>query len=205
VSNKGKTMKNIMFAAGICLAAGPVMAQGLAPLQGSPEAAPSTWDGYYLGLAVSSGDVSLSNATATEEYSTQGFGLQFGVLRDVGTFVVGGEFAYVSADIDDVPGFSGVSLNSARLKAIGGVEAGQFLPYGFVGLSNVEFSFDTIAGELAGNETGFNYGIGGRVALGAEGRVIAGLEYLVEEVDDFGGSGVDVENNDLSLRLDYKY
>lgn len=198
-------MKNIILTAGFCLAAGPVMAQGLAPFTASPEADPATWDGYYLGLAVSSGDVSLSNSTATEEYSTQGLGLQFGYLRDVGTFVVGGEFAYVSADVDDVPGLSGLSLNSARLKAIGGVEAGQFLPYAFVGLSNVEFSIDTSAGEFAGNETGFNYGIGGRIALGAEGRVIAGLEYLVEEVDDFGGSGVDVENNDLSLRLDYKY
>jgi outer membrane immunogenic protein len=199
-------MKNYVFAAGFCLAAGPVMAQGLAPVTASPEAAPAAWDGFYWGLAVSSGDLSLSNATATEEYSTQGFGLQFGYLRDVGTFVVGGEFAYVSADVDDVPGFSsGVSLNSARLKAIGGVEAGQFLPYAFVGLSNVEFSFDDSAGELAGNETGFSYGLGGRVALGAEGRVIVGLEYLVEEVDDFLGSGVDVENNDLSLRFDLKY
>jgi outer membrane immunogenic protein len=195
-------MKNIMFAAGICLVAGPVMAQGLAPLQGSPEAAPSTWDGFYLGLAVTSGDVTFSDATDSEETGTQGFGLHFGFLRDAGTFVWGGEFAYVGADFDDV---SDLSINSARLKAIGGYNAGRFLPYAFAGLSNVEASVDTAIGEVAQNETTFNYGLGGRVAMGPEGRVVAGLEYLVEEVDDFGGTGFDIENNDLSLRFDFRY
>jgi outer membrane immunogenic protein len=195
-------MKKIVFAAGFCLAAAPVLAQGLAPFNASPEAAPSTWDGYYFGLAVTSGDVTFSDRTTSEEEGTQGFGLQFGYLRDMGTFVVGGEFAYVGADFDDV---DDLSLDSARLKAIAGYDAGRFLPYAFVGLSNVEAAVDTSLGEAAVNETTVNYGLGGRIALGAEGRVVAGLEYLVEEVDDFGGSGIDIDNNDVSLRFDFKY
>jgi hypothetical protein len=147
-------------------------------------------------LAVTSGDV--SGPAGTTDSGTQGLGLHFGVLRDSGTLIFGGEFAYVAADFDDLPT---LDLDSARLKAIGGIDAGLFLPYAFVGLSNVEAS----VGDASISEMALNYGLGGRVALGAEGRVVAGLEYLVEEVDDFGGSGLDFDNNDLSLRFDYRY
>ena len=204
-------MKNLILVTGFWFAAGQVEAQGLGPLSRSPEAGPMTWDGYYAGLAVTSGDVSLSGRTDREDYGSQGFGLQFGYLRDTGSFVVGGEFAYVSGDVDDVQGFvdvhgfDDVSLDSARLKAIGGYDAGRFLPYAFVGLSNAEITVETGFGEASSNETAVNYGLGGRVALGAEGRVVAGLEYLVEEVDDFDGSGVDVDNSDISLRFDFRY
>jgi outer membrane immunogenic protein len=189
-------MKNLWIAAGFCFAASPLFSQGLPPLTQSPESDPIGWDGYYIGLAVTSGDV--SGPAGTTDSGTQGVGLHFGYLRDTGVLVVGGEFAYVAADFDDL---SSLDLDSARLKAIGGVDAGLFLPYAFVGLSNVEAS----VGDASISEMALNYGLGGRVALGAEGRVVAGLEYLVEEVDDFGGSGLDFDNNDVSLRLDYRY
>lgn len=191
-------MKNFMLATGLCIAAaGQVAAQSA-----ESNASNISWDGYYVGLAVTSGDVTFSAGPDSEEYGTQGFGLQFGFLRDAGAFVLGGEFAYVGADFDDV---SELNVNSARLKAIGGYNAGRFLPYAFVGLSNVEASVDTDLGEAAVNETTVNYGLGGRVAMGPEGKVVAGLEYLVEEVDDFGGSGIDLDNNDLSLRFDFRF
>jgi hypothetical protein len=189
-------MKNLWIVAGFCMAAGHAGAQGLGPLTGSAEPAPVSWDGYYIGVAVTSGDV--SGPAGTSDSSTQGIGLHFGFLRDTGSLIFGGEFAYVAADFDDL---STLDLDSARLKAIGGIDAGLFLPYAFLGLSNVEAS----VGDASVNEMALNYGLGGRVALGAEGRVVAGLEYLVEEVDDFGGSGLDFDNNDLSLRLDYRY
>jgi hypothetical protein len=191
-------MKNFMLATGLCIAAaGQVAAQSA-----ESNASNISWDGYYLGLAVTSGDVTFSAGPDSEEYGTQGFGLQFGFLRDAGAFVWGGEFAYVGADFDDL---SELSINSARLKAIGGYNAGRFLPYAFVGLSNVEASVETALGEVAENETTMNYGLGGRVAMGPEGKVVAGLEYLVEEVDDFGGTGFDIDNNDLSLRFDFRF
>lgn len=193
----GKKMKDFVLAAGFCIAAGQVAAQGL-----ETTASDISWTGYHIGLAVTSGDATLSDGSDSEEYGTQGLGLQFGFLRDTGAFVLGGEFAYVGADFDEV---SALSLNSARLKAIGGYDAGRFLPYAFVGLSNVEASVETTLIEAGVNETTANYGLGGRVALGPEGRVVAGLEYLVEEVDDFAGSGIDIDNNDLSLRLDFRY
>jgi hypothetical protein len=191
-------MNKFMLATGLCIAAaGQVAAESA-----ESNASGISWDGYYLGLAVTSGDVTLSDGTATEEYGTQGLGLQFGFLRDTGAFVWGGEFAYVGADFDDI---SSLDINSARLKAIGGYDAGRFLPYAFVGLSNVEASVDTGLGDAAVNETTVNYGLGGRVAMGPEGKVVAGLEYLVEEVDDFGGSGIDLDNDDLSLRFDFRF
>lgn len=191
-------MRNIVLAAGVCIAAAGQVAAQSAESNGSN----ISWDGYYAGLAVSSGDVTFSADRDSEEFGTQGLGLQFGFLRDAGAFVLGGEFAYVGADFDDD---SDVSIDSARIKAIGGYNAGRFLPYAFVGLSSVELSAVTDLGEVADSETTVNYGLGGRVALGAEGRVVAGLEYLVEEVDDFNGSGIDIENNDLSLRFDFRY
>jgi opacity protein-like surface antigen len=184
-------MKNFMLAAGFCVAAGQVAAQSA-----ESNASNISWDGYYIGLAITSSDV--SGPAGTTDSGTQGFGLHFGFLRDYGNMVAGGEFAYVGADFDD---FDDLELDSARLKAIGGFDAGRFLPYAFIGLSNVEASI----GEDSISETAINYGLGGRVAFGAEGKVVAGLEYLVEEVDDFGGSGLDFDNNDLSLRFDFRY
>jgi outer membrane immunogenic protein len=183
-------MKDFMLAAGFCVAAVQVAAQGL-----EPTASNISWDGYYFGVAITSSDVSQAGFT---DAGTQGLGLHFGYLRDYGNLVVGGEFAYVGAEFDDLEGFE---LDSARLKAIGGFDAGRFLPYAFIGLSNFEIS----AGDASISESAINYGLGGRVAMGPEGRVVAGLEYLVEEVDDFGGSGIDIDNNELSLRFDFRY
>lgn len=49
------------------------------------------------------------------------------------------------------------------------------------------------------------YGLGARYALGASGKYILGLEYLVENKDNFDGTGNDLENSDLSLRLDFSF
>ncbi len=103
-------MKNFMLATGLCIAAAGQVAAQSAESNGSN----ISWDGYYLGLAVTSADV--SGPAGTTDSSTQGFGLQFGYLRDYGNLVAGGEFAYVGADFDD---FEGLELDSARLKAVG--------------------------------------------------------------------------------------
>lgn len=56
-------MKNLMLIAGFCLAAGQVMAQSA----DSPATAPSSWDGYYIGLAVTSGEVSGPEGTTNSD------------------------------------------------------------------------------------------------------------------------------------------
>jgi hypothetical protein len=191
-----KNMKKIVVAAVLAFSVGPVAAQDLGEPVSSGSSYSRSWDGVYVGLAVTSADV--SGPEGTRDSPTQGFGLQFGYLRDFGKLVAGGEFAYVGAEFDDN---SDLNLDSTRLKAIGGFDAGRFMPYAFVGVSNVEASI----GDASISEAGPNYGLGGRVALGAQGQAILGLEYLVEEVSDFGGSRLSFDNNDMSLRLDFRY
>ncbi len=192
-------MKIIAMAAIVCALAGEVAAGGLgapdaeAPVAAAP--APSfDWTGFYVGLSAGVGTFS-DNGGATDD-GTDLVGLQFGYLRDLGTFVLGGELAYVDGDYDAFPSND---WNSTRLKLIGGYDAGRFLPYGFVGVSQYD-----IGGVTTFSDTVTIYGLGGRYALGSSGQYVVGLEYLVENKDDYDSS-FDMENSDLSLRFDYRF
>ena len=188
-----------VLAAAIVLSAGAAQAGGPATVADDPVvdapaavAAGFDWAGFYAGL-------SLSKGTANDgvDFDTSGFGLQIGYLRDLGALVVGGELEYSATDLDDVP----TSVDATRLKLLGGYGAGRFLPYAFVGVSDIKIS----NGGASISDTTTNYGLGARYAFGAEGRFVAGLEYIVEDKDDFGGSIEDVDLDAVSLRLDYRF
>lgn len=182
--------------AGQALAGGPVV-PAADPVVVAPVAATAPgydWTGFYGGLSVISGSVNGGGP----DIDTSGFGAQVGYLRDLGRVVIGGELAYSKADLDDVPNSS---ITSTRLKLIGGYDAGRFLPYAFVGLSEMKISDEGVS--LSDNGT--NYGIGARFALGAQGRWVAGLEYTVEKKDGFAGTAANVENREFALRLDYRF
>ena len=191
-----------LVAACLCLAAGPVLAGGPVVVASEPPvvapvaaAAPGyDWTGFYAGVSGVFGTVNGGGA----DLDTQGFGAQAGYLRDLGRFVLGGELSYSTADINDVPDSS---ISATRLKLIGGLDAGRVLPYVFVGLSDMKIKDEG----LTLSDNGTNYGIGARLALGAEGRVVLGLEYLVEKKDDFGGTPSGVDNREFSLRIDYRF
>lgn len=190
-------MKSIVTFAALAAFAAPAFAGGIAePVVEAPvtvAAAPAPgmdWTGFYAGLSVLRGTA--SNDGGLTETDTDGFGAQIGYLRDLGTFVVGGELAYVSGEFDAFV----EDWNSTRLKLIGGYDAGRVLPYAFVGLSNYEV-------EDVESDTVTIYGVGAKFAL--TDKLHAGLEYVVENKDDFGGTGLDAENSDISLRLDYRF
>jgi outer membrane immunogenic protein len=184
-----------MVTAGQAFAGGMSEPVAEAPIAVAVEPMPTfSWDGFYAGVSANSGSIDDS----ANDFDTSGFGLQIGYLRDLGTFVVGGELAYSDADVDDT---ADGSVTSTRAKLIGGYDAGRFLPYLFVGLSDLEISNAT----SSVSDTVTNYGLGGRYAFGAEGKFVAGLEYIVEDKDDFKDSGFDLEHDELSLRLDYRF
>lgn len=191
-------MKRFSLALLLCAVAGPVLAGGPVAVDPDPVVsvdAPASgfdWTGLYAGI-------SLSDGTASDgtDFDTSGYGLQAGYLRDFGALVVGGELQFSAADLDAVP----TSIDATRLKLIGGYGAGRFLPYAFVGLSDIEIS----NGGASVSDTTTNYGLGARYAFGAEGRFVAGLEYIVEDKDDFGGSFDDLDLDAISLRLDYRF
>lgn len=163
------------------------------PVAPAVQPAPSfDWSGFYAGLSVTDGSVSDG-----DDFNTSGFGVQAGYLYDLGTFVVGGELAYSNADIEDEVS----DITATRLKLLGGYDAGRFLPYAFVGLSDVEVS----DGATSFSDTVTNYGLGGRFALGADGRFVAGLEYIVEDKNNFADSGFDLDRDEISLRFDYRF
>lgn len=128
---------------------------------------------------------------------TDGAGVQFGYLRDLGTFVVGGELACAAGDYDAFPL---QDWDSTRPKLIGGYDAGRLLPYGFFGLSK----YDANQG-VPFSDTVTLYGPGARYALGQRGKFVVGFEYLVENKDNFDVAGFDMENSEASLRLDYRF
>lgn len=194
-------MKAYLVFAAVCGLAVPAVAGG--PVEVAMEPAPMAvapapdfdWTGFYVGLGLTSGKVTGGGP----EFDTSGYSAQVGYLRDLGTFVVGGELQYSDADVDIEVGENTVA--STRLKLIGGYDAGRFLPYAFVGLSNIDVKS---AGTPFSDST-TNYGIGARFAMGAEGKFVAGLEYLVEDKSDFDNSGSDLDRSEAGLRFDYKF
>jgi predicted porin len=188
-----------VLAAAFVLSAGAAQAGGPVTIADDPGVAPPAevaagfdWTGFYAGLSLSKG-----TADDGTEFDTSGFGLQVGYLRDFGAAVVGGELEYSATDLDDFP----TSIDTTRLKLIGGYGAGRFLPYAFVGVSDIKVS----NGGTSISDSTTNYGLGARYAFGAEGRFVAGLEYIVENKDRFGGAFETLESDAVSLRLDYRF
>ncbi len=197
-------MKTIGIMALACGLAGQAMAGGIglpvsdAPVEAAPGAASSfDWTGFYAGISAAVGQIS-DTAPGGFTTDTSGYGLQVGYLRDLGTLVVGGELAYSKMDVD----ISSGSVAATRLKLIGGYDAGRFLPYGFIGVAELELSNSTDSI----TDTVGSYGLGVRYAFGPEGQYVTGLEYIVEEKKNFANTGdTDVENQEVSLRFDYRF
>ena len=176
------------------LLAAPAFAAGPTPVTVEPVidepvyVAPSAdWTGFYLGGSLNGGR--LDDGASTDD--TRGFGVHAGYLNDFGSFVGGAELAYVKGETSDAD----TDLDALRLKGIAGYDAGAFLPYLTIGASRL--SNDTLS------DTALAYGLGAKYAF--TDNWSAGLEYLIEQKDDFDDSGFDVENRELALRVDYSF
>lgn len=192
-------MRNLLIAtlllsASAAQAGGPVVVADDPVVVAPAEPAGMDWTGLYAGVSAISG--SFDNGTT--DYSTSGFGVQVGYLRDLGTLVLGGELSYSKGDFGSSAPAS--DWDATRLKLIGGYDAGRFLPYAFVGMT--KFNINEGPGF---SDTMANYGVGAKVALGQTGKFVAGLEYLVESKDNFDGTGTNIKNGEVSLRLDYRF
>ncbi|MEO8531982.1 MAG: outer membrane beta-barrel protein [Deltaproteobacteria bacterium] len=182
----------IAFALAGTANAGTIAPTPVEPMIETPTYAPAAtvdWTGGYVGASIVGGR--LDNGVTTDD--TRGFGLQAGYLRDLGGFVVGGELAYVKGEATG-NGPSG-DLTSTRLKAIGGYNAGSFLPYATLGVSQLDGN--------GASDTAMLYGVGVKYAINQSWT--AGLEYVVEQKDNFDNSGFDVENRDLALSINYRF
>lgn len=182
----------LMVSAGAAQAGGPVVVAE-DPVVAAP-AAPANydWTGFYVGLSAISGRFS-DNGGLTSD-GTGGYGLQAGYLHDFGNFVLGGELAYAKGDYDAFPDSD---WTSTRLKLIGGYGAGRLMPYGFVGMSKYD-----VDQAVPFSDTVTIYGLGAKYAVTP--KIAVGLEYLVENKSNFDNN-FDMENSEISLRVDYRF
>lgn len=183
-----------------CLLSGPALAGGPVAVQPEPEPTPAPvaapdfdWTGLYVGAFAGNGEFGYGSPS---DYAH--FGIHAGYLRDFGTLVVGGELAYMQGEQDSL---GDLAFTSTRLKVIGGLSMGRFMPYGFAGVSN----FGADYGPVTFTDSFTIYGLGGRFALGANGRHVIGIEYLVEKTDDFNGFGSEADNSEISVRYDFRF
>ena len=161
------------------------------------------WTGFYIGGQYNTGDVDLSgdlnqdgnddaaDALLDSTDDIDGFGVHAGYLRDLGTFVVGGEFDYDMLEID-----GGGDADVMRLKGIAGYDLGRFMPYLTAGAANIDV--DGLDDDIVGF-----YGLGGKYAI--TDSLLVGAEYLVHNGDDFADTGINVDVDTLSLRMSYKF
>ena len=173
-------MKNLIIASVLALSA-PITASA------------ADWNGGYAGVQLGYG---WGDASGTSGDGMIG-GVHAGFLSDMGTFVVGGEIDYDTADIS----FGGTDLidSVARLKLKAGTEMGQTLVYGTVGAAYATANL----GGTAYNDTGWLIGIGADTFV--SDVVTVGAELLYHDFQEFDTSGVDVTATTLALRVSYHF
>ena len=183
-----------VLSAGVAQAGGPVVVAD-DPVVEAPAAMATgfDWTGVYAGVSVVNGSFS----DGIGDFDTSGYGLQAGYLRDFGKWVIGGELSYSKGDYGDLAPAS--DWDATRLKLIGGYDEGRLMPYAFVGATRYNVNQATPF-----SDTMANYGIGARYAFGANGKVVVGLEYMVENKSGFDDS-FDLDNREVALRVDYRF
>ena len=150
------------------------------------------WDGPYGGLQLGYLWADTSGAATTDGDDVIA-GAHLGYNFDIGSFVLGGEpdFDTADVDLDGAATIDGV----ARLKFRGGADLGVALAYGTFGFAEADTSL--------GDDDGWFIGAGYGLDIG--GGWVFGGELLYHEFDDINGSGVDAEATTLSLRATFNF
>jgi outer membrane immunogenic protein len=195
-------MKKLVLSAVALLAAGPVVAGGLAPVPADPVvpvavvpvSVDGDWSGPSLGFSIGRADAS------TDLGDGQGmtYGLRGGYDYDFGNFVLGGAASYDWSDVDLEGGDQLDSIG--RLGIRGGADLGNTLVYATGGAA---FAQATVAGE-EGSDTGWFAGIGAEHRLNG-GNWTVGAEVLTNRFSDFEGTGVDLEATTIGLNVGMRF
>ena len=194
------TAKRLSLAAiGAALIAAPALAGSPAPAPADPVIAPAPampagadWTGAYAGLSLGFADVSTSGAATLSGDGMIG-GLSLGYDYDLGNVVLGAGLDYDIADID----LGADTLESvARLKLRAGYDMGQGLLYATGGAARASLSG-------LGDDTGYFAGIGYEHLI--TDTISVGGEILYHAIDDFNGSGTDVEATTVAAKVNFRF
>jgi len=176
----------------------PVVDAAPVPAVVAPVAPSLDWTGFYAGAQVGKVDGEIEGAG---DYDGKHYGVHGGYLRDFGRFVGGAELSYDKLDdleLDDL-GIDGDG-DLIRGKLLAGYDAGRFLPYATIAVSNLDVDFEG----FSDSDTGFGYGLGMKYAVSP--RFLVGAEWMRNEFefsDDLGD--FDVEADTFSLNVSYKF
>ncbi len=153
------------------------------------------WTGFYLGgqFGLSKVDSSLLEDTG----DGIGVGIHGGYLRDFGQLVVGAELEVNLTAVESWSSdFPLSTIASAQLRA--GYDAGDFLPYVAVGVSEARLGGDvdqTDSGSFA--SVGIDYRLTNSVSIGAN--------YAHYRYDNFAGTDEDFDVSATGARLSYRF
>ncbi|MEM7615950.1 MAG: outer membrane beta-barrel protein [Pseudomonadota bacterium] len=152
------------------------------------------WTGFYVGgqAGYGFGDV--------EGTDFDGFlgGLQAGYNYDFGSYVLGAEVDYNFGELD-LDGDAGSIDQIGRFKVKAGYDAGRALIYGTAGAA---FADADIGGDDL-SDIGWTVGAG--IDYLVTDNIIAGVEYLYHNFDDFDDSGSDVDANTIAAKVSYRF
>lgn len=164
-----------------------------------PSASSADWTGFYAGLQYGVGDADLSFSGLSEGEDIDAFGFHVGYMRDLGQFVVGGEFVYDRIGFDSDDDAAG---NLGRLQGRLGYDGGRFMPYVTLGIAALTDDSDDIS------ESGFTYGVGAeflvseQFSLGAEYTRSSFSDVLEDET---GISGLDLDADLIQVRASFRF
>lgn len=131
------------------------------------------WTGGYAGLQFGKGEAEISEEGRSENEDFDGYGLHAGYLRELGGFVVGGEFDYNAVQFDDFDG----TADLWRLRGRIGYGWNRFLPYLNAGVAH-------LSDDPGLSETDFTYGLGVEFKVSQEFTV--GTEFTHQSFDVSG-------------------
>lgn len=188
------------FAGGPVIVADEAVVAAPAPVMQTAQG--GDWGGFYGGAQLGYG--SLDGDTLDNALDLGGDGLIGGVhagyRMDFGTFVAGAELGYDLMDISTGDPIGSASFdNMASLKLMGGIDLGQWLAYGAVGMSRVGADF---SGTLSGDDT-----LDGRFAgLGAEYALSDSLSVGGEVLQhNFDNDGADFDMTTVQARVNFRF
>ncbi len=197
------------FAGGPVIVADEAVVATPAPMQQPMMAQGGDWGGFYGGAQLGYGSIDGTDTSVVDNVLDLGGdgligGVHAGYRMDFGTFVAGAELAYDLTDISvedavgDISG-SGNFDNMASLKLMGGIDLGQWLAYGTVGVSRVGADF---SGTLSGDDS-----LDGRFAgLGAEYAISDSLSVGGEVLQhNFDNDSADFDMTTVQAKVNFRF
>jgi outer membrane immunogenic protein len=211
------TAKFLLASAMVVAVSGSAMAADLyTPPPAAPAAvapAASDWDGPYVGASVGYGWASVTDNTAPDSTTTDGWllGGQAGYDFHLSDTIVGGLEGDLNWNDQQGSGFSGADAGDTyridwdgSIRARLGLDFDGVLPYAEAGVAFANADFNLPGG---GNNTYTGWTAGGGVEFKVSDPVSVNVEYRYSDYGDqtYGADSVHLDNNIVKAGVNYHF